>query len=189
MTDEFADAIVSDASERMRNAVAHARMELSGIRTGRANPGLVEKLQVEYYGSTVPLQQLASFSVPDARMLMISPFDKSSIGAIERSIGDANLGLNPSNDGAAIRLAFPPLTEERRRDFVRLAKARAEDGRTALRAVRREARKDLEAMERDSDISEDDLRRYEDALDKLTRTSESDVDDALAQKTAELMEA
>lgn len=189
MTDEFADTIVSDASERMRNAVAHARTEFSGIRTGRANPGLVEKLPVEYYGSTVPLQQLASFSVPDARMLMISPFDKSSIGAIERSIGDANLGLNPSNDGAAIRLAFPPLTEERRRDFVRLAKARAEDGRTALRAVRRDARKDLEAMERDGDISEDDLRRYEDVLDKLTRTNESDIDDALALKTAELMEA
>lgn len=189
MTDEFADAIVSDASERMGNAVAHARSEFSGIRTGRANPGLVERLPVEYYGSTVPLQQLAGFSVPDARMLMISPFDKSSIGAIERSIGEANLGLNPSNDGAAIRLVFPPLTEERRRDFVKLAKARAEDGRNAIRAARREARKDLESMERDGDISEDDLRRYEDALDKLTRKSESEIDDALAQKTTELMEA
>ncbi len=146
MTDEFAEAIVSDASERMGNAVTHARSEFSGIRTGRANPGLVEKLPVDYYGSIVPLQQLASFSVPDSRMLMISPFDKSSMGAIERAILDANLGLNPSNDGAAIRLAFPPLTEERRRDFVRMAKARAEDGRTAVRAARREARKDLDAM-------------------------------------------
>lgn len=189
MTDEFADAIMSDASERMQNAVAHARTEFSGIRTGRASSALVEKLPVEYYGSTVPMQQLASFSVPDARMLMISPYDKSSIGSIERSILDANLGLNPSNDGAAIRLAFPPLTEERRRDFVKLAKARAEESRNAVRAARREARKDLESMERDGDISEDDLRRYEDTLDKLTRGSESEIDEALAQKTAELMEA
>ncbi|MEZ5238604.1 MAG: ribosome recycling factor [Microthrixaceae bacterium] len=146
MSDEFADEILSDATERMQRAVAHARSEFAAIRTGRASPGLVEKLQVEYYGSTVPLQQLASFSVPDARMLMISPFDKSSMGAIERAIIDSNLGLNPSNDGAAIRLAFPQLTEERRRDYVRLAKQRAEESRNAIRTARRDARKDLEAL-------------------------------------------
>ena len=189
MSDELADAMVEDASEKMANAVEHARHEFSGIRTGRANPGLVEKIQVEYYGSSVPMQQLASFSVPDARMLMISPFDKSSINAIEKAITDANLGLNPSNDGAAIRLTFPQLTEERRKDFVKLAKARAEDSRNAIRNARREARKDLESMQKDGDISEDDLHRYEDSLDKLTKTHESQIDEALDQKTAELMEA
>lgn len=188
MSDEFADEILSDATERMQRAVAHARSEFAAIRTGRASPGLVEKLQVEYYGSTVPLQQLASFSVPDARMLMISPFDKSSMGAIERAIIDSNLGLNPSNDGAAIRLAFPQLTEERRRDYVRLAKQRAEESRNAIRTARRDARKDLEALEREGDISEDDLRRYEDLLDKSTKSNEADVDAALEHKTDELME-
>lgn len=189
MTDDLAEAIIEDARERMERAVEHARQEFSGIRTGRANSGLVEKLNVEYYGSNVPLQQLASFSVPDARMLMISPFDKGSIGAIERAILDANLGLNPSNDGAAIRLAFPQLTEERRRDFVRLARERAEDGRTAVRNARREARKDLESMERDGDVSEDDLHRLESELDRQTKRHESEIDEALDHKTAELMEA
>ena len=189
MSDEFADEIISDATERMARAVAHARSEFAGIRTGRARPGLVEKLPVEYYGSTVPLQQLASFSVPDARMLMISPFDKGSIGAIERTIVDSNLGLNPSNDGAAIRLAFPPLTEERRREYVRLARQRAEESRNAIRTARRDARKDLESMQRDGEISEDDLRRYEDLLDKRTKSNEAQVDEALEHKTAELMEA
>ena len=189
MTDEFAAAIISDAADRMTKAVEHARTEFAGIRTGRANPGLVEKLQVEYYGSTAPMQQLASFSVPDARMLMISPFDKSSIGAIEKAILDANLGLNPSNDGAAIRLAFPQLTEERRRDFVKLAKKRAEDSRNAIRTARREARKDLETLEKDGDVSEDDLRRLESDLDKTTKKNEGIIDEALEHKTEELMEA
>ncbi|MCP4434263.1 MAG: ribosome recycling factor [Actinomycetia bacterium] len=189
MSDELAEAIIEDAGERMSSAVDHAREEFAGIRTGRANPGLVEKLPVEYYGSTVPMQQLASFSVPDARMLMISPFDKGSINGIERAIIDANLGLNPSNDGAAIRLTFPQLTEERRRDFVRLAKGRAEESRNALRGSRRDARKDLESMEKDGDLSEDDLRRYEESLDKMTKKYEQAIDEALDHKTAELMEA
>ncbi len=189
MSDELAEAILQDAGERMAAAVSHAREEFSGIRTGRANPGLVERLPVEYYGSMTPMQQLASFSVLDARMLLISPFDKSSVGAIERAIIDANLGLNPSNDGAGIRLAFPQLTEERRRDFVRLAKARAEESRQALRGTRREARKDLESIQKDGDISEDELRRMEDSLDKLTKRYELEIDEALEQKTAELMEA
>jgi ribosome recycling factor len=189
MTDELAQAILDDAGERMAKAVEHARGEFAGIRTGRANPGLVEKLPVEYYGSTVPMQQLAGFSVPDARMLMISPFDKGAMSAIERAIINANLGLNPSNDGAAIRLAFPPLTEERRRDFVRMAKGRAEESRNAVRGARRDARKDLESMQKDGDISEDDLRRLESELDRLTKKYESEIDDALDNKTAELMEA
>lgn len=189
MTDDLAEATITDAAERMTKAVEHARGELASIRTGRANPGLVEKITVDYYGSSVPLQQLASFSVPDARMLMISPYDKGSMGAIERAIIDANLGLNPSNDGAAIRLAFPPLTEERRREFVRLARGRAEESRNAVRAARREARKDLESLEKDGDVSEDELRRLESTLDRRTKAHEAEIDEALEHKTAELMEA
>ena len=188
MSDELADAIISDAADRMGKAVVHARAEFSGIRTGRANPGLFEKLPVEYYGSTVPMQQLAGFSVPDARMLMVNPFDKSSINAIERSIIDANLGLNPSNDGAAIRIAFPPLTEERRKEYVRLVKSKAEDGRTAVRGARRDARKELDSLEKDGDISSDDLHRAEGELDKLTKKHEAAIDEALEAKTVELLE-
>lgn len=188
MSDELVAAALEDASERMDKAVVHTRTEFAGVRTGRANPGLVEKVPVEYYGSTVPLQQLASFSVPEARMLVISPFDKGAMAAIERAIQDANLGLNPSNDGAAIRLAFPPLTEERRKEYVRLVKHKAEEGRNSVRGARRDARKDLEALEKDGDLSADDLRRAEAELDKLTKEHERHIDEALEAKTNELME-
>ena len=138
MSEELVEAVREDAEERMNKAVNHARSEFASVRSGRANSGLVERLPVEYYGSTVPMQQLASFSVPEARMLVISPFDKASIGAIERSIREANLGLNPSNDGVQIRLGFPALTEERRKEFVKMVKSKAEDGRNAVRGARRE---------------------------------------------------
>ncbi len=177
-----------EAGDRMAKAVAHARAEFASVRSGRANPGLVEKLPVEYYGTTCPLQQLASFSVPEARMLVISPFDKGSVGAIEKAIRDANVGLNPSTDGTQIRLAFPALTEERRKEFVRMVRQKAEDGRTAVRGIRRDARKDLEGLQKDGDISEDDLRRAEDDLDKLTKQVEAEIDEALDHKTVELME-
>lgn len=188
MSDELIEAVLEDAGEHMTKAVAHARHEFAGVRTGRANPGLVEKLPVDYYGASTPLQQLASFSVPDARMLVITPFDKGSMGAIERAIQDSQLGLNPSNDGVAIRLAFPPLTEERRKEFVKVVRARAEDGRTAVRGARRDARKDLDALEKDGDISADDLHRAEADLDKLTKKFESEIDEALDAKTVELLE-
>ena len=188
MSDALLRAVQEDASERMSKAVAHARSEFAGVRTGRAAPGLVEKLPVEYYGSTVPLQQLASFSVPEARMLVITPFDKGSMSANERAIQDSNLGLNPSNDGVSVRLGFPPLTEERRRDFVKLVRSKAEAGRTAVRSARRDARKDLEALEKDGDISSDDLRRAEAELDRLTKQHEAEIDEALEGKTTELME-
>jgi len=186
---EYVDVALAEAGERMAKAVAHTRSEFAGVRTGRATPALIEKLQVEYYGSTAPLQQLASFSVPDARLLVVTPFDKGAMGAIERAIQDANLGLNPSNDGAAIRLAFPPLTEERRKEFVRLVKQRAEDGRTAVRSARRDARKELESLQKDGELSEDDLRWSEGELDKLTKAHEAEIDAALETKTAELLEA
>ena len=188
MSDELIAAEQEDATERMSKAVAHAKAEFAGVRTGRATPALVDKLPVDYYGSTVPLQQLASFSVPEARMLMITPFDKGSMSAIERSIQDSNLGLNPSNDGISIRLAFPPLTEERRKEFVKVVKGKAEDGRTAVRGARRDARKDLEGLEKDGDISTDDLRRAEAELDKATKAHEAEIDEALDAKTVELME-
>ena len=188
MSDELIQAVQEDATVRMSKAVAHAKSEFAGVRTGRATPALVEKLPVEYYGTTTPLQQLASFSVPEARMLLITPFDKGSMPAIERAIQDSNLGLNPSNDGVTVRLAFPPLTEERRKEFVKLVKGKAEDGRQAVRSARRDARKDLEALEKDGDISSDDLRRAEAELDRLTKQHEAEIDEALEAKTTELME-
>jgi len=188
VSDELIEAVLDDAADHMTRAVAHARHEFAGVRTGRANPGLVERLPVDYYGTATPLQQLASFSVPDARMLVITPFDKGSMAAIERAIQDSQLGLNPSNDGIAIRLAFPPLTEERRKEFVKVVRARAEDGRTAVRGARRDARKDLDALEKDGDISADDLRRAEGDLDKLTKRFEAEIDEALDAKTVELLE-
>jgi ribosome recycling factor len=188
VSDELVKVVLEDAGERMAKAVSHAKGEFAGVRTGRATPALVEKLPVEYYGTTAPLQQLASFSVPEARMLLITPFDKGSMAAIERAIQDANLGLNPSNDGVTVRLAFPPLTEERRKEFVRLVKGKAEESRNAVRAARRDARKDLEAMEKDGDLSSDELRRAEAELDRLTKAHESEIDAALDAKTVELME-
>lgn len=188
MTDELVDTVRLEVDERMAKAVSHARAELASVRSGRANPGLVEKLPVDYYGTICPLQQLASFSVPEARMLVISPFDKGSLAAVEKAIRDANLGLNPSNDGVQIRVGFPALTEERRKEFVRMVRQKAEDSRTAVRGVRRDARKELEALQKDGDISEDELRRAEDDLDKVTKKFEAEIDDALEHKTVELME-
>ena len=188
MSDELSDAVQEDATERMTKAVAHSREAFAAVRSGRANSGLVEKLPVEYYGATVPLQQLASFSVPEARLLVIAPFDKGAMTAIEKSIRDANLGLNPSNDGVQIRLGFPALTEERRKEFVKMVRTKAEDGRTSVRAIRRDARKDLEALQKDGDITEDGLRRAEKELDELTHRQEAAIDSALETKTVELME-
>jgi len=188
MSDELIDAARDDAEARMTKAVAFTLGEFAGVRSGRATSGLVEKLPVDYYGSVVPLQQLASFSIPEARQLVVSPFDKGSISAIEKSIREANLGLNPSNDGNSIRLIFPPLTEERRKEFVRMVRQKAEDGRNAVRSARRDARKDLEAFQKDGDIGEDQLRRAEEQLDKLTKRFESEIDAALENKTVELME-
>ena len=181
-------AVIDDTRERMARAVERTRTEFTTIRTGRAAPALVEKIPVEYYGSDVPLQQLAGFSVPEARMLVISPFDKGSMGAIEKAIRASDLGLNPSNDGNNIRLTFPPLTAERRKEYVRIVKGMAEDGRVAIRNARRSGRHDLEAFEKDGELSEDELARAEKELDKLTHAAEADIDAALAHKEQELLE-
>jgi len=188
VSDEMISMVLDEARERMAKAVSHTRAEFSGVRTGRAAPALVEKLSVDYYGSDVPLQQLAGFTVPEARTLVISPYDKSSLGAIEKAIQQSDLGLTPSNDGVVIRLSFPPLTEERRKDLVRLVRHMAEEGRVSIRNLRRTGRHDLGALEKDGDISADDLARAEKELDKLTHQYEAEVDKALEHKEQELLE-
>jgi ribosome recycling factor len=186
--DEMSELVVEDCHDKMRNAIEHLKGEFGAVRTGRANPALVEKLRVEAYGEELPLQQLAGFSVPEPRLLVISPYDKSQIKAIEKAIQTSDLGVNPSNDGAVIRLAFPQLTEERRRELVKVVKHRAEEGRVAVRNVRRHARHDLEALEKDGDISKDELQRAEKELDKLTHAQEAEIDGALQHKEQELLE-
>jgi ribosome recycling factor len=188
MSEEMASMVIDDTKERMARAVSRARSEFGSIRTGRAAPALVEKIPVEYYGSDVPLQQLAGFSVPEARMLVISPFDKGSIGAIEKAIRQSDLGLNPSNDGNNIRLSFPPLTAERRREYVKVVKGMAEEGRIAVRNLRRSGRQELEAFQKDGELSEDELARAEKGLDKVTQAAEAEIDAALAHKEQELLE-
>lgn len=180
--------IIDDAREKMAATVSHTRAEFAAVRTGRASPSLIEKLPVEYYGSEVPMQQLAGFSVPEARTLVVTPFDKAALGDIEKAIQQSDLGLNPANDGTVLRLLFPQLTEERRREYVRIVKQKAEDGRVQLRNQRRAARQELEGLEKDGDLSEDELRRFEADLDKLTQSREAEIDTALEQKEQELLE-
>ena len=188
MSAELISLILDDATEKMAKAISHVRAEFAGIRTGRAAPGLIEKLTVEYYGGEMPLQQLAGFSVPEARLLVVSPYDKESLGAIEKAIRNSDLGLNPSNDGVVIRLSFPALTADRRKELVKLVKSMAEDGRIAVRNLRRGARHELEALEKDGELSEDDLARAEKDLDKITHAQESQIDHALEHKERELLE-
>jgi ribosome recycling factor len=188
LPDDMIAMVLDDAREKMAKAVDHARAEFAGVRTGRAAPALVEKLPVDYYGTEVPLQQIAGFTVPEARLLVISPYDKGAVGAIEKAIQNSRLGLSPSNDGQVIRLNFPPLTEERRKELVRVVRGMAEEGRVSIRHARRGARHDLESIEKDGDISEDELVRAEKELDKLTHQHEADVDAALEHKEQELLE-
>lgn len=188
MSDELIAMILEESGEKMTSAVDHVKKEFSGVRSGKATPALVDRMQVDYYGSMVPLQQIAGFSVPEARLLVISPFDKSSIEAIERSIQQSDLGLSPSNDGVVIRLSFPPLTEERRRDLVKVVKQMAEDGRITIRNARRGARQDLDQLKKDGEASEDAIDRASKVLDEQTQTHESQIDDAIGRKEAELLE-
>lgn len=188
MSDDLISIVLDDTASKMTKAVEHTRGEFSGVRTGRAAPSLVEKLTVDYHGAEVPLQQLAGFQVPEARMLVISPYDKGAIAAIEKAIRHSDLGLNPSNDGNVIRLAFPPLTAERRKELVKVVKAMAEDGRVAIRNLRRSARHELEALAKEGEASEDDVARAEKELDKLTHAQEAEIDKALEHKEQELLE-
>ena len=174
------DDTLLEAMDKMDKAVEHTQSQFGTVRTGRASPALVERITVEYYGAPVPIQQLASISVPEARQLLIKPHDRSSLEAIEKAIRDSNLGVNPNNDGIAIRLSLPQLTEERRKEYVKVAKSMAEDGRITLRNIRRDARKDMEA--------EHELARAEKELDKVTGERVDAIDAAFGRKEHELIE-
>ena len=182
------EVTILDALEKMHKAVEHVQSQFTTVRTGRATPVLVEKLMVEYYGSTLPLQQLAAIQVPEARQLIVKPHDVGSLAAVERAIRDSDLGVNPSNDGVVIRINFPPLTEERRKEYVKVVKHMAEDGRISLRNIRRDARKHLEAAEKATQISANELERAEKEMDKITHDHVELIDKALGRKEHELLE-
>jgi ribosome recycling factor len=178
--------LLTEAEHKMDQATDHVASEFSTVRTGRANPQLLQRITVEYYGSPTPLQQLASISVPEPRMLVVQPFDKSTVGDIERALQTSELSLNPSNDGNVIRIAFPPLTEERRKDLIKVVRNMAEEGRVAVRNIRRHAKSDMESMH--GEISDDDIRRGEDELQKLTDRYIEQIDRLLGHKEDELLE-
>jgi ribosome recycling factor len=176
------------ATEKMDKAIAVLKDELSGVRTGRATPALLQRIVVDYYGTPVPIQQLASFSVPEPRTLMVTPYDPNAISSMEKAIMASDLGITPGNDGTVIRLSFPPLTEERRKELIKLVHHRGEEGRVAVRNIRRHSKEELEKLEREGTISEDDLVRAERELQKLTDKHISDIDEVVAHKDTELKE-
>jgi ribosome recycling factor len=182
------DDVLVEITDKMSKAVGHTQAEFASVRTGRATPALVEKLKVDYYGTEVPLQQLAGFNVPEARLLVIQPYDKNSLKAIEKAIQNSDLGINPSNDGQIIRLSFPQLTEERRKELVKVVKHKAEEGRVAVRNLRRAARHELEALEKEGHVSSDDLERAENELEKLTHEYVEEIDRMVQHKEHELLE-
>lgn len=182
------DDILLEAEEKMDKAVEVAREDLGGIRTGRANAGMFSKLEVDYYGAPTPLQQLASLTIPEARTVLISPYDKSSFTAIEKALRESDLGVNPGNDGNVVRVVLPSLTEERRRDYVKLAKTKGEDARVSVRNIRRKAREDLDKLGKDGEVGEDEVNRAQSDLDDLTRAHTDEIDGMLAGKEKELLE-
>jgi len=188
MDEEITAELLESTKDKMQKSVEHVKADFATVRTGRANAALVEHLGVDYYGSTVPLLQIAQFSVPDARMLVISPYEKNIIPAIEKALTSSDLGIQPSSDGMVIRLAFPPLTEERRKELVKVVRHKAEEGKVQLRNLRRHARQELEAVEKDAGIGADEVERFEKALDKLTHDEVASVDALLAHKEQELLE-
>jgi len=184
MVQEFLD----DGRERMDKAITACHNEFNTVRTGRASTALLDRITVEYYGSKTPLKQMANISAPEPRLLVITPYDKSSIKEVEHAIMESELGLNPNNDGNVIRLSIPELTEERRRDLVRVVKGLAENGRVAVRNIRRHVLHDLEELQKEGEISEDDLRRTKDELQKLTDKHVEKIDEMLSHKEGEILE-
>jgi len=180
--------VEKETQDKMQQAVDHAREDLSTIRTGRAHPAMFNRLNADYYGAPTPLQQLATFNSPDPRTMLITPFDRSAIAAIEKVIREADLGVNPSNDGNSIRVVMPQLTEERRKEYIKLARAKAEDARIAVRNIRRHSIDALKKLEKKSEISEDELVRAEKAMDVTTRKYVEAIDELLKNKEAELSE-
>lgn len=182
------DDILLEAEEKMDKAVSVAKEDFGNIRTGRIHPGIFAKITVEYYGTQTPLNQLASFHVPEPRMVVVQPFDKSSLGAIEKAIRNSDLGVNPSNDGIIIRVIFPELTEERRREYIKTARGKAEDSRVSVRNIRRHAKDSLDKLVKNSEAGEDDVHRAERDLQELTDTYVAQIDELLKHKEAELLE-
>lgn len=180
------EELLAEAGEKMNQAVEHVMSEFATVRTGRANPQILARITVDYYGQATPLLQLASVSVPEPRLLMVAPFDRSTLNDIERAISQSDLGLNPSNDGNVIRLAFPPLTEERREELVRLVRHMAEEGRVAVRNIRRHTKSDIEELH--GEVSDDDIRRAEKELQDVTDSHTDRIDTLLEHKEAELRE-
>ena len=182
------DEAMFEAEEKMSKAIDVVKEDFSGIRTGRANPGMFTKVVVEYYGAPTPLQQLASFQIPEARTVLVTPYDKSSMAAIERALRESDLGVNPNSDGTTIRLNLPQLTEERRRDYIRLARAKAEDGRISVRNIRRRAKEELDRIVKDGEAGEDEGARAEKELEAVTRRHVDEIDELLRSKEVELLE-
>jgi ribosome recycling factor len=182
------DETLLEAEEKMEKAVAVAKEEFVGIRTGRAHPAMFSKITAEYYGTQTPVNQLASFHLPEPRMVIIQPFDKSSLAAIEKAIRSSDLGVNPSNDGVIIRVIFPELSEERRREFIKIARHKAEDSRVSIRNIRRHAKDSIDKLVKNGDAGEDDGHRAERELDDLTHGHVAQVDELLKHKEAELLE-
>ena len=182
------DETLFEAEEKMEKAVSVARDDMTSIRTGRANPSMFNKILVDYYGAPTPVNQLASFHVADPRMLTLTPFDKGAMANIEKAIRDSDLGVNPTNDGAIIRVVFPQLTEERRKEFIKVAHKKAEDARIAIRNVRRHAKDELDRLAKDGEVGEDDANRAEKELEKVTQKHVGDIDELLKHKEAELLE-
>jgi len=185
---EQIDEILLDAEDRMEKAITVAREDFATIRTGRATPAMFNKIVIDYYGAFTPLNQLASFQTPEARMIIISPYDKGAFAGIEKALRDSDLGINPTSDGAVIRVVLPQLTEERRKEFIKVAKNKAEDARISIRNIRRHAKDSLDKLQKDGDAGEDDVRRAEKQLDESTHKHVEHIDEVLKHKEAELLE-
>jgi ribosome recycling factor len=181
------DETLFEAEEKMESAVEHAKEEFAAIRTGRAHPAMFAKINAEYYGAYTPIQQLASFQVPEARMVLVTPYDRGSLPAIEKAIRESDLGVNPSNDGNTIRLVLPELTEQRRKEYIKLAKSKAEDARISVRGARRTAKDALDKLVKDKEVGEDEVARAEKQLDAATKKYTDAVDDLFKHKEADLL--
>lgn len=182
------DDVMLEAEEKMEAALEAAKRELASIRTGRANPAMFSSIMVDYYGAPTPLQQLAGLTIPEARTVVVSPFDRSAMKAITTAIRESDLGVNPTDDGTVIRVTLPALTEERRKEYVKLARNRAEESRVQVRSIRGRSKKRLEAIKKDGEAGEDDVKRAEDELDALTKRFVEKIDAALSVKESELLE-
>jgi len=177
-----------EAEEKMDRAVEHAKEEFAAIRTGRATPAMFSRILVDYYGSPTPLTQIASITIPEPRMVIIKPYDVSQIGAMEKAIRESDLGVNPNNEGNQLRLILPPMTEERRRDMIKIARGKGEEAKVAIRNVRRRAKEELDRIVKDGHAGEDEGRRAEKELDELTQRYVANIDDLVKNKEAELLE-